>query len=603
VNRIFQNVTLAVLCCLLQAQVVRAQDFREGLWTAQLHWDAGPSGTLLLAPKGKTWTAKLGSDVVEFPAPRGEIRFAFLNGRGGFRGVRSGAIIRGFWLQPHAAAGDPRDPDGKGQSYAASMVLTRDSGGVWRGAVHPLADSFTLFLKIVRGQDGQLLATFRNPEMNFRLGAPQMVLTRKDDTVIFTDPADPKNMLQATALSADRLRMTLPGIGLVMEFAPATSAQAASFYLRPPGEAPYRYRAPTRTGDGWSVARAAETGMDEAKLAALVQGIIAADPAMRRASLIHSLLIAHRGKLVLEEYFAGYDRDAVHDSRSGAKTFSSVLLGTQMLRHGTPSPGTRLYPLLSAMGPFANPDPRKNEITLAHLMTHTSGLACDDNDDNSPGGEDAVQTQRATPGWWKYTLDLPIAHDPGTRYAYCSPGINLVGAALTTATRRWLPLLFDERVARPLQWQGYYWNLMPDGEGYLGGGVFARPRDMLKLGEAYLDGGVWNGKRLVCAAWVAESTATHVVVSPQTTGLSAENFANVYLPGEDGYGWHITTLHAAGRDYRAYGTSGNGGQLVVVIPSLDLVVGFTGGNYGQGLIWNGWRDKLIPDAIIPAIVR
>ncbi len=101
-------------------------------------------------------------------------------------------------------------------------------------------------------------------------------------------------------------------------------------------------------------------------------------------------------------------------------------------------------------------------------MTHTSGLACDDNDESSPGNEDTMQTQREQPNWSKFTLDLPMAYEPGTQYAYCSANINLLGAALTAATGEWLPALFDRTVARPLQFGAYYWNLMPNGEGYWG---------------------------------------------------------------------------------------------------------------------------------------
>ena len=46
-------------------------------------------------------------------------------------------------------------------------------------------------------------------------------------------------------------------------------------------------------------------------------------------------------------------------------------------------------------------------------MTHSAGLACNDYDDASPGNENTMQTQREQPDWWKYTLDLPMAHDPG----------------------------------------------------------------------------------------------------------------------------------------------------------------------------------------------
>ena len=107
------------------------------------------------------------------------------------------------------------------------------------------------------------------------------------------------------------------------------------------------------------------------------------------------------------------------------------------MREGTQiSPETRVYDLLGSRGPFANPDPRKERITVGHLLTHTSGLACDDNADDSPGGEMTMQVQKGQPDWWKYTLDLPMAYDPGTHYAYCSAGMNMVGASLTAATCR-----------------------------------------------------------------------------------------------------------------------------------------------------------------------
>ena len=304
---------------------------------------------------------------------------------------------------------------------------------------------------------------------------------------------------------------------------------------------------------------------------------------------------------MLEEYFFGFGRETPHDLRSAGKTFASVLLGAVMRRGAAISPETRIYDLLSRNGPFANPDPRKSKITLAELMTHTSGLACDDNDDDSPGNEERMQSQRAQPDWWKYTLDLPSAHDPGSRYAYCSAGMNLAGAALTTATRSWLPELFDRAVARPLGFSRYYWNLMPNGEGYLGGGAYVRPRDFLKLGQAYLDGGVWRGHRLVDAAWIAQSTSKRVEISETTTGLDSAKFSESYSRGADGYAWHLSELRSGDRSYRAYAASGNGGQLLIVVPELDLAVVFTAGNYGQGGIWGRFRDEIVPREIIPAI--
>jgi CubicO group peptidase (beta-lactamase class C family) len=197
-----------------------------------------------------------------------------------------------------------------------------------------------------------------------------------------------------------------------------------------------------------------------------------------------------------------------------------------------------------------------------------------------------------------------MAHDPGTRYAYCSGNINLAGGALTEATKTWLPELFRSQVADPLQFGAWHWNLMPNGEGYLGGGAFLRPRDLLKVGQVYLNGGTWNGRRIVDASWVASSTKPRMAITPETTGYSAEDFGNYYGEGgADALAWHMSPLKVRGRTVSGYAATGNGGQVLLVIPEYELAVVFTGGNYRQGGVWGRWAQQIIGDQVIPAIRR
>src|SRR6186713_401856 len=114
--------------------------------------------------------------------------------------------------------------------------------------------------------------------------------------------------------------------------------------------------------------------------------------------------------------------------------------------------------------------------------------------------------------------------------------MNLVGGAITAATGHWLPEFFDSTLARPLGFGRYSYNLMPTGDGYLGGGIHMRPRDLLKLGRLYLDGGTWQGQRLVDSTWVRLSTSDQVA-DPETA---------------EGYAWHLNTLKRGGREYREY---------------------------------------------------
>lgn len=597
---IIAGLALAVL----RAQSPGAEDPLIGVWAGETTFGSPLSGELTVARKDSAWRAALSQAETKFPVSGKAVRFEFPDNGGRFRGALTEGerTISGFWIQPAAT-----DPAGIGQAFASPLTLHRTGAGSWSGRVEPLEDRFRLYLRIFRSSDGGLLAAFRNPERNSRGGAARFRVRRDGDAVRFNarpDETMPEILVDGSLSGFPvRLRVHWGDIDRDLDlyrYSPSDS-RAAGFFPRPPGENEYEYRRPPENGDGWKTARAADAGMDEEALARSVRRLIGTDPSDRRPALIHSLLVAHRGRLVLEEYFFGFERETPHDLRSAGKTFASVLLGAVMRRGAAISPETRIYDLLSRNGPFANPDPRKSTITLAELMTHTSGLACDDNDDDSPGKEERMQSQRAQPDWWKYTLDLPSAHDPGSRYAYCSAGMNLAGAALTTATKSWLPELFDRAVARPLGFSRYYWNLMPNGEGYLGGGAYLRPRDFLKLGQAYLDGGVWRGHRLVDAAWIAQSTSKRVEISETTTGLDSAKFSESYSRGADGYAWHLSELRSGDRSYRAYAASGNGGQLLIVVPELDLAVVFTAGNYGQGGIWGRFRDEIVPREIIPAI--
>lgn len=591
-----------------QTQLTLTNDPLTGIWASQVTLDYVAHGEITVVRDGLNWRANVAGVESRSRVTGKDVHLAFPGNVGRFQGELNvkANTIEGYWVQPTGTNQDPRDPGGLGQSFATPIVLRPTGAKVWRGWLNPLQNRLTLYLRIFPGADDTLLGAFRNPERNSNGGSTQFRVSREGNSISFSARPDPEAgelRLKATLVSSDKLNMFWPDLGRNLELTRRTPDEAPAFFPRAPGETEYVYKRPPVTGDGWETARAGEVGMDESLLTHLVQRLIDSDPSQRRPTLIHSILVARRGKLVLEEYFFGFNRETPHDLRSAGKTFASIMLGAAMMKGAKLAPETPVYRLLSAMGPFANYDPRKSQITLAHLMTHMSGLACDDNDDGSPGSEDRTQRQTLQPNWWKYTLDLPVAHDPGTRYAYCSAGMNLVGAALTIATRTWLPRFFDRTIAGPLQFGTHYWNLMPNQEGYLGGGAYVLPRDLLKVGQAYLDGGVWHRRRIVQASWVERSTTAKVHISPTTTGLTPNQFSNFYGEADDGYAWHLSQFRVGERTYREYAATGNGGQLLIVVPDFDLVVVFTAGNYGQGGIWTRYRSEILPREIIPAIVR
>ena len=156
-----------------------------------------------------------------------------------------------------------------------------------------------------------------------------------------------------------------------------------------------------------------------------------------------------------------------------------------------------------------------------------------------------------------------------------------------------MPELFHEAIATPLGFGDYYMNLMPTGEAYMGGGMYVRPRDQLKVGQVYLSGGMWNGRRVLSTDWVKEA------LRQRTSFVSAGDFD----PPVHGYGhgWHTRERKVGGHMYRDFFMGGNGGQNVIVLPDLDMVIVFTGGNYGEAAKFYRWEWDLMPKYILPAV--
>jgi CubicO group peptidase (beta-lactamase class C family) len=555
-----------------------------GLWGTTRSFGPQIRGELTLTRAGEGWRAAIGGTWAPGQMSGDRLTFTLAGGLGSFRGRRdaAGTRMRGHWIQPVGIA--------TGVAWATPVELRPAGAGVWRGTVTPREESITLYMDVRADSGGVVRAVFRNPDgffgnAKFTLAAQGThfkLLSINNGATLLEGDYDEKH---------DRLLLPIPDglpfpeLRTTLELTRQTRDQATGYYPRTPAKTRYVYRAPAPEGDGWRTATLAAVGLDEARISALVQKILDTDPFPQTAPLVQGLLIARHGKLVLEEYFYGFDKERPHDLRSAGKTFASVLAGIAIDHGAKFGPQTPVYSLFPEYSTFANPDPRKSKMTVEHLMTMTSGFDCDENgNENAPGNEDKMQSQTAQPDWYKFMLDQPLSAAPGDSFTYCTGGVNLVGGIVRNATKTWIPEFFDRYFARPLQMLTYHMNLTPTGEGYMGGGLHIRPRDELKLGQVYLNGGVWNGKRIVSRKWVKISTALHP--------MNAR--------GTDGYDWHLNDIKLGDRVFKEYDASGNGGQLLMVVPELDIVVMFTAANYGNFGVWRHFRDELLPQYILAA---
>lgn len=346
-------------------------------------------------------------------------------------------------------------------------------------------------------------------------------------------------------------------------------------------------KSPNPNSDGWPTSSPVASGISAERLQAM-------ETAIRSGQFqkITSVLIARNGKLVYEAYFNGFDANSLMDTRSATKTVTSMLVGIAIDKKLLSGTDARVWPMFSGKT-WQNPDPRKEQITVEDLLTMSSLLECDDNNDFSRGNEERMYV---TEDWTQFVLDLPIRGFPswvpkprdspyGRSFSYCTAGVFLLGRVLERVTKLPVPEFASKNLFDPLGIEKTDWKFSALGEAQTGGGLGLRSRDLLKLGQLYANDGVWNGLRLVPDPWVHLSTQPHARVDDQT---------------EYGYLWWLKRFEAGGKSRAAYFMSGNGGNKVAVFPDLNMVVVITSNNYNtKGM--HQQTEKLLTDYILAAV--
>lgn len=556
----------------------------SGLWMSEQRFGPLVEGQLTINERENQWSASIAGFDVSADRRGDQVHISLPDDLGELRAhMGKDGTIRGYWIQPVSAI--------LFQHYATPVTLAPVAPSVWRGDVLPLRERLSFYISISRQAGGELVAILRNPEFGWFNGFYHVDI--ENNSVKLSNRSGQLDG-RFDPTTGQLLLNLIAGSPSPVVLARVNETAAVGFFPRVPRHPiKYEYSTPIMDNDGWKTASLQDVGLDQQQVMALVQSILDADPNDPHTVPVHSLLIARHGRLALEEYFYGFTAERTHNMRSAGKTLGPILLGVARDHGAKIGPATPVYSLFPQYKPFANWDDRKSRITVEDIMTMRPGWACDDNDSASPGNENNLQSQPVD--WYKYTLDLPMARDPGGNVAiYCSASLNLVGGVAEQASGTWNADLFYDYIAVPLQFSNYHLNLMPSGAVYTGGGAELRPRDELKLGQVYLSGGVWNGRRVISTSWVRESTTAH---SHFDRLVVAEDVNHEY-----GYGWHIHTFTVAGRSYREYAAEGAGGQFVIVMPDIDTVVGINAGDY-RSADWYTWMLDLIPQFIVPAATQ
>jgi CubicO group peptidase (beta-lactamase class C family) len=286
-----------------------------------------------------------------------------------------------------------------------------------------------------------------------------------------------------------------------------------------------------------------------------------------------AVLVVHRGRIVGERYRAGIGADTPLESWSMGKSTMGTLIGMLIGRGALQ---------LDARAPIAawdRPGDPRREITLRHLLNMSSGLRCTGQDDTRQTWRYGLPehflpyAESLNAAEWATERPLEFAPDTVGRYRNCDP-LSLAAIFRDTVLKlggdplAWPQTELFDRIGM----QGFVLETDRWGHFIISGFDYGTARDWARLGLLYLRDGVWDGQRVLPEGWVKFATA------PAPGWKNREYGAQIWLNSMKEIALPADTFYFAG----------GGGQYVLVVPSMDLVVVRMGHTRG----WEQAKDKV-----------
>jgi CubicO group peptidase (beta-lactamase class C family) len=301
----------------------------------------------------------------------------------------------------------------------------------------------------------------------------------------------------------------------------------------------------------WLTSTPEEQGMDSSALSELVAYGVGRD--------IDSLLVSRHGRIVLDAYYAPYTADIPHAIYSSTKAVTGTLIG-MTLKDGLLD---RLdHPALDffADRKIANVDDRKKAITVQNLLDMTAGFDWIQGHEGGP--EITADEEERSPDWVQFILDRPMAYTPGWYFNYSNGNPHLLSAIITKLTGKRAEDYAKEKLFAPLGITTWRWRRDPQGLSTGEGGLALYPRDMAKIGYLYLRHGEWDGQQLLPPGWT--DVLSHTTVSMHDSYEPDRRYSNLF--------WVFPNRHV-------FMTTGRNGQLIIIVPDLDIVAVVTARKY------------------------
>jgi CubicO group peptidase (beta-lactamase class C family) len=286
------------------------------------------------------------------------------------------------------------------------------------------------------------------------------------------------------------------------------------------------------------------------------------------------LLVQRGNETLLEWYAEGWSAERPHYTASLAKAIvggTSLLLAMQDALIGADDPAVRYVPQWMGV-------PLKEDVTVRHLATHSSGLADTEHVDDPDWMRRFWKRDEPDP----FTVardDVPMQFAPGTDYEYSNPGMAMLAYCVTAALQssasahKDIRTLLRDRVFEPLGIAadaysiGYGATYAVEGLPLVAnwGGGSMTPRQIARIGRLMLQRGAWEGRRLLDPDVVRQTLTYGGTALPQRGPDNPVPASGLcWYTNEDGVWPQVPADAFAG--------GGAGHQLLLVVPSLDLAI-------------------------------
>ena len=339
-----------------------------------------------------------------------------------------------------------------------------------------------------------------------------------------------------------------------------------SFIIHSCAPIKYTYFKPRYIYDGIETASLKDVNMDSSVIDTLIEEILNGE-----FDNIHSILILKDNKLVCEEYFKGYSVHSDHILKSLGKSIVSTLIGIAIDKKYIQSSDALLYDLLPQYQSILNKDIDKKNISLKHILSMSTGLNC---------GKYSEYPNNCGAQMWKaddpvkYLLALPLSHKPGEHFLYNDGTPAILQVIITQNSKMRYDHFRNTYLFGPL---GINTDTNRDG---------LTSRELAKIGLLYLNKGKWQDQQILSTLWVEETIEKH----------------QTWRSGYYGYLWWIGSLDYKNRTIDTFYAAGNGGQFIFIIPEVNMVAVFTGGNYNN-MEKTIQPVKMLEKYILPSILQ